>query len=169
MVAERVITMPRFLFLLCCCRILNFSLLCPTSTCNSSSITNNNKTNNKNTQPWHKKWLVKKCQTREKMYTKNEEWNKRETDGKCEPFSIFSHTMECFAYPSVLSPGAANIFIARFICCGVRGIKTAATKKKRKKSSLHSKSKIFAAMVCFRSFVVKCGTTFSNGNQIECR
>lgn len=53
----------------------------------------------------------------------HEEWNERETEGKSEPFSIFSHTMEYFAYPSALSPGAANIFITRFICCGVRGVK----------------------------------------------
>lgn len=75
---------------------------------------------------------------------KHEEWNERETEGKSEPFSIFSHTMEYFAYPSALSPGAANIFITRFICCGVRGINGSKTKKKAN----------LTAVVCFRSFIV---------------
>lgn len=105
----------------------------------------------------------KKCQTRKKIYnTKMRRMErKRETEEKSEPFSIFSHTIDCFAYPSVLSPGAAKMFITRFICCGVCG------GNEKKNPISQSESTICAAVVCFRSFIVQFGTTtFSNGNQI---
>lgn len=145
MVAERVITMPRFLFSFLCCR--NFFLLyrCPTSTCNSN---NNNKQ-----QPWHKKWLGKMSDQKKIHVLLKWRMEKRELgEQKKEPFSIFSHTIECFAYPSVLSPGAANIFITRIYL--LRCVRKQKRQRQVKEKFTQQSRDLILVVVCFRSFAV---------------
>lgn len=68
--------------------------------------------------------------------------------GKKEPFSIFSHTIECFAYLSVLSLGAATILSLDLFdaVCGKNGI----VRDKKK----HTQQVEIYLGGCFRSFVV---------------